>query len=131
MFSIPTYLERSPIHGMGVHAAVPIAKGEIIWTFTPGVDWEIEPEVMEQFPEPFQERLRAYSYLDESGLYVLCGDNARFMNHSDTPNCDDSGGQHTVAMRDIEEGEELTCDYRTFDLESRDKDGALYPANGR
>lgn len=131
MFSIPTYLERSPIHGMGVHAAVAIAKGDVIWTFTPEVDWKIEPAVMDQFPEPFQERLRAYSYLDESGFYILCGDNARFMNHSDTPNCDDTGGKHTVALRDIDEGEELTCDYRTFDVELRDKEGALYPSNGR
>lgn len=49
---------------------------------------------------------------------VLCGDNARFMNHSFEPNCDDDGGEFTTAARDIEAGEELTCDYRRFDAPS-------------
>jgi len=42
------------------------------------------------------------------------------MNHADAPNCDDSGDTFTVARRDIAAGEELTCDYRSFDEESRD-----------
>ena len=131
MFSIPTVLRRSTIHGVGVYAAVPISKGDVIWEFTPDVDWKIEQEDMERFPEPFQSRLRMYSYLDESGVYVLCGDNARFMNHSDVPNCDDTGGRRTIALHDIAEGEELTCDYRTFDMESREQEGALFAVNGQ
>lgn len=39
------------------------------------------------------------------------------MNHSFEPNCDDRG-HVTRALRDIAEGEELTCDYRNFDAES-------------
>jgi hypothetical protein len=49
---------------------------------------------------------------------VLCGDNAKFMNHSFEPNCDDVDGPYTVTKRDIATDEELTCDYRLFDLES-------------
>ncbi len=49
---------------------------------------------------------------------MLCGDDARFFNHSDTPNCfdfpDERGGT-TVAARDIDPGEELTSDYASFD----------------
>jgi hypothetical protein len=56
-----------------------------------------------------------------SGLYVLCGDDARFLNHSENPNCFDfySGEEQdiTVAERDIYLGEELTCNYALFDLD--------------
>ena len=41
------------------------------------------------------------------------------MNHSFQPNCDDRGPD-TVAAHDIEAGEELTCDYRSFDMKSKE-----------
>ena len=65
-----------------------------------------------------------YAYLDESGDYVLCGDNGKFMNHSFDPNCDDQEGPCT--MRDIAEGEELTCDYRLFDRDTLLEELARY-----
>jgi len=45
------------------------------------------------------------------------------MNHSDRPNVgmNPSGTADTVALRAIAAGEELTCDYRTFDLEWQEK----------
>lgn len=118
MLKMPTYLAASPIHGIGVYVAHPVAAGTVLWEFDPPVDWEIPPEEMASIPEPYQTRLRHFSYLDVSGVYVLCGDHARFMNHAADPNCDDTG-RSTVAARDIESGEELTCDYRSFDMESR------------
>ncbi|MFZ3100192.1 MAG: SET domain-containing protein [Minisyncoccales bacterium] len=47
-------------------------------------------------------------------------DDARFFNHSNTPNTfgtEDPGDEMAicVALRDIQIGEELTADYRTFD----------------
>jgi uncharacterized protein len=43
-------------------------------------------------------------------------DDSRFINHSDTPNLRfDMSTKTMVALRDIDEGEELTLDYRTFD----------------
>lgn len=116
MFTIPTILRASPIHGVGVFAAESICAGTPIWEFTPGVDWTLKPVELASFPEPFQSRLRHYTYLDQHGVYVLCGDNARFMNHAADPNCDDSG-EKTVAGRDIVPGEELVCDYGAFDVE--------------
>lgn len=119
MFRVPTYLSRSQIHGIGVFTPFPIPAGTVIWEFDPEVDWRLTAEDFERFPERYREKLRSYCYLDESGAYILCGDNARYMNHSDEPSCDDSG-MWTVARREIAVGEELTCDYRTFDLESRE-----------
>lgn len=118
MFLIPTYLSESSIHGIGVFAATPIPAGTRIWEFHEGVDWKITPEEMDRFPEPYRSRLRTYCYLGDDGLYVFCGDNGKFMNHSETPNCDDPEGRYTITNRDIAAGEELTCDYRTFDRES-------------
>jgi hypothetical protein len=87
----------------------------VIWTYTEGVDWRIPEQAFLSFPEPYRSMLEHYLYQDESGAFVLCGDNAKFMNHADAPNCDDSGEVHTVTLRRIRAGEELTCDYRLFD----------------
>jgi len=118
MLLIPTYIARSPIHGIGVFAADDIPAGSRIWAFDAEVDWRLTADEMRSFPEPYQTRLRSWSYLDDEGLYVLCGDNARFMNHADSPNCLDIEGPYTITARDIAAGEELTCDYRTFDRET-------------
>ncbi len=121
MFLIPTYLGPSSIHGTGVFTARDLPAGTLIWEFTPGVDWEIAPDALAAFPEPYQTELRAWCYLDETGVYVLCGDTGKFMNHSFEPNCDDPPDRTTVTNRPIHAGEELTCDYRTFDHETAEK----------
>lgn len=119
MLRIPTYVAPSPIAGLGLYSASDLPAGTVIWEYTPGVDWRIPPPVLDGFPEPYRSWLTHYLYLDESGVYVLCVDNAKFMNHDDDPNCDDSGEIHTVTRRPVATGEELTCDYRLFDQEAK------------
>ncbi len=119
MLRVPTYVAPSSIAGVGLFAATDLPAGYVIWEYSDGVDWRISPRELQLFPEPFQSRLRHYLYQEESGQFVLCGDNAKFMNHCDEPNCDDTGGEHTVTRRAIRAGEELTCDYRLFDLEAQ------------
>jgi uncharacterized protein len=128
MYLIPTYLAPSSIHGIGVFAGEDVPSGTRIWEFDPRVDWRLTQEELASFPEPYQERLRAWCFLDDDGFYILCGDNAKFMNHAETPNCDDPEGRYTVTNRHIAPGDELTCDYRTFDRESAAKgvDAPLY-----
>ncbi|MEZ4416799.1 MAG: SET domain-containing protein [Gemmatimonadota bacterium] len=118
MFLIPTILRRSSVHGTGVFSAQPLTRGTKVWEFTEGVDWEMTPEQLAAFPEPFRTQLTDWVYQTDEGIYVLCGDAGRFMNHSFEPNCDDLEDA-TYANRDIAAGEELTCDYRSFDLRSR------------
>jgi uncharacterized protein len=48
------------------------------------------------------------------------------MNHADTPNCVDLNDDEAVAVRDIAVGEELTCDYRSFDVESQSAGETLF-----
>ena len=118
MLRVPTVVAPSSIEGVGLFAAERITAGTVIWEFTQGVDWRIPVAEFDRFPDPYRSWLLRYVYREPTGCYVLCGDNAKFMNHSFDPNCDDVDGPYTVAKRDIAEGEELTCDYRLFDLDS-------------
>lgn len=122
MFLIPTYVAPSATHGVGVFTSRPISAGTVIWEFTEGVDLRLSRSDLEATPPDLQERLRTYSYRDTEDTYILCMDNAKFMNHSFQPNCDDGTDRGTVTLRDIEADEELTCDYRAFDLDSQ-RDG--------
>jgi len=117
MFLVPTQLGRSSIHGIGVFATNDIPAGTKVWEFTEGVDWRISVDDFDRFPEPFLSQLRHWCYKEPEGDYILCGDNAKFMNHSESPNCDDNGTSWTITNRDIAAGEELTCDYREFDAD--------------
>jgi hypothetical protein len=128
MLRVPTFVAPSRIAGVGLFAATNIPARTILWKFTEGVDWRLTPEEVANFPEPFQSKLRHYLFQEESGLFVLCGDNAKFMNHSEEPNCDDTGAVRTISLRAIRAGEELTCDYRLFDLESMTKGLTFDPA---
>ncbi|NJL19344.1 MAG: SET domain-containing protein [Bdellovibrionaceae bacterium] len=123
---MPTYLGPSAIQGLGVFTPQFIPAGTRLWQFDPSVDWRLRGEEVDQMPASCLGQFRRWSYIDEEGMYVFCGDNAKFMNHSEAPNCDDQGGEHTVALRDIQAGEELTCDYRLFDEESKQLGGGLF-----
>lgn len=121
MLLIKTKLDASGIHGIGLFADEFIREGTVIWRFDPLLDLRFDEKQIERLPEGSREQIQKYSYREkQSGLYVLCGDDARFFNHSENPNCFDfQDAQHdiTVARRDIGAGEELTCDYALFDLD--------------
>lgn len=126
MMLVKTVKKDSSIHGAGLFADQFIAKGAATWRFDPGVDRAIHPQRVEQMPELSREWFMTYAYLDiRTGLYVLCADDARYMNHSDSPNVTgdydlDPVFGVDVAVRDIEAGDELTCDYRMFDRMDRE-----------
>ena len=119
MLRVPTFVAPSPISGVGLFTVTDLPSGMIIWEYDDSVDWRMTHAELDAFPEPYRTRLLHYVYEDQPGVFVLCGDNAKFMNHADDPNCEDPEGAFTLARRDIRAGEELTCDYRTFDLGSR------------
>lgn len=58
-----------------------------------------------------KEYIYKYSYLDTDGLYLLHWDHAKYMNHSFNPNCVDTAYDFQLASRDIQPGDQLTCDY--------------------
>ena len=121
MLQVKTRLDRSRVHGIGLFADEFIPEGTVIWEFHSSVDTKLTSEQIAQLSLPCQEQMRRYTYREKfSGKYVLCGDDARFFNHSADPNCidiDNAAEGLTIARRNIYPGEELTCDYALFDLD--------------
>jgi hypothetical protein len=122
VMTVRTYVAPSRIEGVGVFAGEPVAKGTVVWRFLPPIDQAYSAADIAAMPPLQQEFLSRYAYWDrEVGAFVLCGDHGRFMNHSADPNVEgfypdgpDRPGVD-IARRDIAKGEELTCDYASFD----------------
>ncbi|HYZ34435.1 MAG TPA: SET domain-containing protein [Crenalkalicoccus sp.] len=114
MLRIPTYLASSRIAGagLGLFAKSFVRAGTVIWRFDPGLD-----RVLAELPEEALLRrfVEVYGYVPIEGerRWVICLDDARFINHSDTPNTVDTPDL-TVAAEDIGAGVEITSDYRAF-----------------
>ena len=92
-----------------------------MWEFTPGWDLERERAAVDAMPPHVRAFIDHFGYFDPhlDGRMVLCFDNARFMNHSATPNVGpdyalDAHGPD-FALVDIAAGDELTVDYGLFD----------------
>lgn len=119
MLLVETKIGPSNISGIGLFANQFISKGTPTWKFKPGFDLKIDKGELANLSEPAKEQVLNYAYLSpNTGKYILCFDDARFFNHSDNPNC--VGASPTddgidIAARDIQAGEELTCNYKEFD----------------
>ena len=117
MLMVETELRGSPIHGIGVFVTEPVCAGQLIWRFDSRIDRVFADEELREMPNQLQRFLRTYSTLHgELKLWVLCGDNGRHFNHSDTPNTRSLGIAFgdDVAAENIPAGTELTSDYRTI-----------------
>jgi SET domain-containing protein len=117
MMMVGTELRASPIHGIGVFVTERVRAGDIVWRFDSRIDRVFAGDELDEMPDELRQFLRTYSTLHrELNLWVLCGDNGRHFNHSDTPNTRSLGIAFgdDVAAQDIEPGTELTSDYRTI-----------------
>src|SRR5665213_2686445 len=119
MLLIKTKLGASKTHGIGVFAAERIIKGTPMWKFKTGFDLQLTLEELNNLSEPAREQALNYSYQDtNTGKYILCGDDARFYNHSKNPNTGPDPNEPDdyldIALRNIEKGEEIVCDYFGF-----------------
>ena len=102
-------VRQSAIHGTGVYAAQPIAKGRRIIEYT---GEKISKEEGDRRAETNNYILILDDNWDLDG--IVDGNDSRFVNHSCSPNTDivvDNERAWIVAIRDIEEGEELSFDY--------------------
>jgi uncharacterized protein len=117
MLLFDTELRASHIHGTGVFLLEPVKAGDVIWRFDSRIDRVYSDHELDELPPRMREFLRVYStWHADSGLWVLCGDNGRHFNHSDTPNTLSMGIAFgdDVAACDLPAGTELTSDYRTI-----------------
>lgn len=118
MLLVKTRIGVSSTHGIGLFAAEFIPKGTATWKYHPGFDLDLTMDAVSKLPEIPKKALLHYSYFDqELKRLIVPIDDLRFINHSQnlqkinitsTPNKD-------IAARDIEEGEELFCNYNMFD----------------
>jgi SET domain-containing protein len=120
MLLIPVRVAPSSIHGLGAFAVEDLAAGTPVWRFTPGFDLDLDPDVLDEQPPHFAEVLLHYGWIDPRlGRFILACDDARFLNHSETPNLVTEFGSDLYgvdrATRDIAQGEELTLDYRVVE----------------
>ncbi len=112
MLLVRTRAQGSPIEGVGLFAAEPIARGTVVWRFEPGLDLVVPEDRVAALPESARAFFGRYAFpcpFFPGGL-LLGFDNTRFVNHSAEPNLDNAGPE-TIALRDIAAGEELTTDY--------------------
>jgi len=110
---------RSRIHGKGLIAHELIPEGTLVWVLKRGFDVELTKDQFDELAPSAREQVARYIYTDvASGKYVLCSDDAKYMNHSDTPNTRTEGHQ-TIAASDIQPGQEITCNYYEFDGATR------------
>lgn len=119
MLLVPTRIGLSKIHGIGLFAAKSIKKGTVVWRFAPEIDIVLTPAVLKRLSPAAYEQVMAYAYQDnKTKEIILCGDDARFMNHSEDANIMDNpkNRNESLTIHDISSGEELTCDYSRFDL---------------
>jgi SET domain-containing protein len=131
MFIVRTSLRPSPIDGVGCFAEEPIKKGQVVWQFDPRFDIRIPFSELSSLPLVMQEQLMKYSYVElveGQETMVFSADLSKHVNHSDHPNVSGSpDNSKDIAVRDIEVGEEITCDYYTFDLHAENKLGKGLP----
>jgi uncharacterized protein len=128
MLLVDTTLGPSSINGLGCFTNQRIRQGETVWLFDQRIDFRLPLAAVGDLPWPAQDFFHKYGYVEVVGgerVVTLCGDHAKHMNHSDDPNLVslDEEIDSNIAARDIEEGEELTCDYYSFDLDAERKLG--------
>ena len=102
--------------GYGIVALKPIPRGTITWAIDK-LDRRFTPTEVRSMDPLYQQVLDKYTYRNAEGNYILCWDNARFVNHSSHSNCITTAYEFEIAIRDIAAGEELTDDYGYLNLE--------------
>lgn len=119
MMHIKYKLDVSSAHGIGLFAAEPIKKDQLIYTSSPLLDVNISEEQFEALSESEKKEVRWWGFFEpQSRQWHVDFDVTHFVNHANPgsitqdPSCQDA---RLVAARDIEAGEELTQNYIEFE----------------
>jgi SET domain-containing protein len=113
-----TRLKPSPIHGIGVFAIRRIPKGSCVFGADDAALVWVSKKQIEHLPEPLKRLYNDFSVImaDRYGCPTSFNDLtvSWYLNHSENPNVTADDSFRFYALRDIEEGEELTVNYRTY-----------------
>lgn len=126
MLKIKTKIGVSKTHGIGLFAGEDIKKGTVTWQYNPDFDLTYDEASLKTLSDISQATMLHYSYFDKNlRKYVIPIDDLRFINHTEDAekaNIESTPTQD-IASRDIQEGEELFCNYNKFDDEYFDRIG--------
>jgi SET domain-containing protein len=108
-------VRRSGVHGKGVYAVAPIARGErIIEYIGEVIGW---PEALRRHPHDPTDPNHTFYFSLDGGQVIdanVGGNSARWINHSCSPNCtaDEVDGRVFIrALKALRPGDELFYDY--------------------
>ena len=128
VISKKVHIDTSPINGIGMFAKQSIKKGEVVFIKGGHIltkDQLFSSGVINSYMPIDDEYYIAARTPEEEKTVKL------YNNHSCDPNCGLRGEITFVAIRDIEEGEELTCDYAFIDNEDYEFECRCGAANCR
>jgi len=116
MLLVETYIAISERKGIGLFTKSFIPKGTVYWIRDEKFDRVFTKGQMLELRSLAIAYIQYHGFLEKSGNWYLCNDNARFSNHSSNPNTinhfdNDGLIKHSSMSQDINEGEEITCDY--------------------
>lgn len=115
MFKIKYFINKSPLHGLGIFSNQEIKKGQIIYIHNDNLDLILTEKDFDSLDEEDKNIIFHYGYFDKRLCkWRLDHDDIRFCNHSKNPNITLSKGK-IIAKRDIPVGEELLQDYCEFE----------------
>lgn len=117
MMMVETELRPSKIHGIGAFLKEAVRAGDLIWRFDSRIDRIFADAELRSMPDRLRLFLSTYStFHEQSGLWVLCGDNGRHFNHCSKPNTISLGSAFgdDIAAEDLPAGTELTTNYFTI-----------------
>jgi hypothetical protein len=111
----PDVFVRNTHKGLGLFAKRSFRMGEILW-LTDEIDVKLPLDVYMRMDAAQKRKVNVYCYLDDQNRVVIPWDEGKYVNHSCAPN---STGllqfdNISVALRDIEPGEELVEDYHSY-----------------
>lgn len=119
MLHIKYKLNVSPLHGVGLFAAEPLKKGQLVYTPSPLLDVNLTQEQFDSLNDNEKREVQWWGFFDEpSQRWHVDFDVTHFINHSYQGTITQDPGHadaYLVAVRDIEVGEELTQNYLEFE----------------
>lgn len=115
MLLVRTEVKPSPIHGLGCFLLEDVKYSSFpqIWRFNSAIDTIFDLQSIQYLPLFQQEFLRRHGYNEDGLGGILCGDNARYINHSLNPTLMSQGMLDFPTM-DLYIGDELTINYHDF-----------------
>ncbi len=106
----------SPEIGVGVFATRLLPKGTITYVDDP-LEIHIHPSDPILKHPVLGKIIKIYAILENDGSYEMSWDHAKHMNHCCHSNTKTTGWGFDVAVRDIQPGEQIRCDYGMFNVD--------------